>query len=267
MIFLIIKAIKAFLVNKILIIFFYERFHYFFLFFYLSRIWKQPFSSSSCHLPLQHWLGHHPTNLTSIQTTIWSTQYPTTPPRTSERNMYKCKRKFLERFHHFSGFSHIFMNIFFAFPTFRTSSPKKDIYYPSEPIEAECRVTGMPVPTVEWVHGTGSMNVSCPLKINFHAENSVNINRKIFFSQNNDFELNTIMEHSPSGIATVVARLIIKPHHVKPGTTKTFTCVGKSGAKIVKASSEFYLIKILIFLILELIPKFFREYFFIFLAF
>lgn len=156
---------------------------------------------------------------------------------------------------------------FFAFPTFRTSSPKKDIYYPSEPIEAECRVTGMPVPTVEWVHGTGSMNVSCPLKINFHAENSVNINRKIFFSQNNDFELNTIMEHSPSGIATVVARLIIKPHHVKPGTTKTFTCVGKSGAKIVKASSEFYLIKILIFLILELIPKFFREYFFIFLAF
>lgn len=59
------------------------------------------------------------------------------------------------------------------------------------------------------------------------------------FSQNNDFEINTIVDQSPSGIATVVARLIIKPHHVKPGATKTFTCVGKSGAKIVKASSEF----------------------------
>lgn len=93
-----------------------------------------------------------------------------------------------------------------------TSSPKKDIYYPAEPIEAECRVTGMPVPTVEWVHGTGSMN-------------------------NNDFETNTILEHSPSGIATVVARLIIKPHHYKAGTTKTFTCVGKSGAKLVKEST------------------------------
>lgn len=46
------------------------------------------------------------------------------------------------------------------------------------------------------------------------------------------------MEHSPSGIATVVARLIIKPHHVKPGTTRTFTCVGRSGVKIVKASSK-----------------------------
>ncbi|CRK99358.1 CLUMA_CG012565, isoform B [Clunio marinus] len=93
-----------------------------------------------------------------------------------------------------------------------TSAPKKDIYFPSEPIEAECRVTGMPVPVVEWVHGTGSIN-------------------------NNDFEMNTIIDQSPSGIATVVARLIIKPHHVKPGTTRTFTCVGKSGAKVVKAST------------------------------
>jgi hypothetical protein len=42
----------------------------------------------------------------------------------------------------------------------RTSVPKKDIYYPAEPIEAECRVTGMPVPTVEWVHNSGSMHVS-----------------------------------------------------------------------------------------------------------
>lgn len=39
--------------------------------------------------------------------------------------------------------------------------PKKDIYFPSEPIEAECRVTGMPVPQVEWVHGSsGALTVS-----------------------------------------------------------------------------------------------------------
>lgn len=43
--------------------------------------------------------------------------------------------------------------------------PKKDIYYPEEPIEAECRVSGYPVPTVEWVHGTGSINVSETLRI------------------------------------------------------------------------------------------------------
>jgi hypothetical protein len=42
----------------------------------------------------------------------------------------------------------------------RSEMPKKDIYYPDEPIEAECRVSGYPVPTVEWVHGTGSINVS-----------------------------------------------------------------------------------------------------------
>ena len=38
--------------------------------------------------------------------------------------------------------------------------PKKDIYYPEEAIEAECHVSGYPVPSVEWVHGTGSINVS-----------------------------------------------------------------------------------------------------------
>lgn len=67
----------------------------------------------------------------------------------------------------------------------------------------------------------------------------MNFNGKFsfFFLQNNDFETNTIFEHG-SGIATVVARLIIKPHHVKAGTSKTFTCVGKSGAKTVKASSK-----------------------------
>jgi hypothetical protein len=42
----------------------------------------------------------------------------------------------------------------------RTHFPNKDIYYPNEPIEAECRATGMPLPTVEWVHGTGSFIVS-----------------------------------------------------------------------------------------------------------
>ena len=42
----------------------------------------------------------------------------------------------------------------------RSEMPKKDIYYPDEPIEAECRVSGYPVPTVEWVHGTGSRSVS-----------------------------------------------------------------------------------------------------------
>lgn len=46
-----------------------------------------------------------------------------------------------------------------------------------------------------------------------------------------------IMERSPSGIATVVAKLIIKPHHVQSGTKRTYTCVGKSGGKIVKAST------------------------------
>lgn len=47
-----------------------------------------------------------------------------------------------------------------------------------------------------------------------------------------------IMERSPSGIATVVAKLIIKPHHMpQSGTKRTYTCVGKSGGKIVKAST------------------------------
>ena len=46
------------------------------------------------------------------------------------------------------------------------------------------------------------------------------------------------MERSPSGIATVVAKLIIKPHHIpQSGTKRTYTCVGKSGGKIVKAST------------------------------
>lgn len=46
-----------------------------------------------------------------------------------------------------------------------------------------------------------------------------------------------IMEKSPSGIATVVAKLIVKPHHIQSGTKRTYTCVGKSGGKIVKAST------------------------------
>jgi hypothetical protein len=46
------------------------------------------------------------------------------------------------------------------------------------------------------------------------------------------------MEKSPTGIATVVARLIIKPHHIPAsGTKRTYTCVGKSGGKVVKAST------------------------------
>ena len=45
------------------------------------------------------------------------------------------------------------------------------------------------------------------------------------------------MERSPSGIATVVAKLIVKPHHAKSGTKRTYTCVGKSGGKVVKAST------------------------------
>lgn len=93
-----------------------------------------------------------------------------------------------------------------------TSAPKENINYPAEPIEAECRVSGMPVPTVEWVHGTA-------------------------LKEDHDFESNSIVETSASGMATVVARLIIKPHHYKPGTTRTFTCVGRSGAKVVKAST------------------------------
>lgn len=115
----------------------------------------------------------------------------------------------------------------------RTSVPKKDIYYPAEPIEAECRVTGMPVPTVEWVHNSGSMHVSF---LRQFASDQILIGN--LRQQSSDFETNSIMERSPSGIATVVARLIIKPHHVKPGTSRTFTCVGKSGANIVKASSK-----------------------------
>lgn len=61
---------------------------------------------------------------------------------------------------------------------------------------------------------------------------------KFFRPQNHDFDSNTIMERSPSGIATVVAKLIIKPHHVKPGTSRTYTCVGRSGMKVVKATSK-----------------------------
>lgn len=48
------------------------------------------------------------------------------------------------------------------------------------------------------------------------------------------------MEKSPSGIATVVARLIVKPHHIPEHGTKrtsTYTCVGRSGGKAVHASS------------------------------
>lgn len=60
----------------------------------------------------------------------------------------------------------------------------------------------------------------------------------IFRSQSDDFETNLIIEKSPSGIATVVAKLIVKPSHIpQSGTKRTYTCVGKSGGKIVKAST------------------------------
>lgn len=123
----------------------------------------------------------------------------------------------------------------YIFFSSRISAPKENIYFPSEPIEAECRVSGTPVPTVEWVLGSGSIDVSF---INERHE-VMNLNEIFLFCQNNDFETNTIMEQSPTGIATVVARLIIKPHHVRAGTKRTYTCVGKSGAKVVKASSKF----------------------------
>lgn len=46
------------------------------------------------------------------------------------------------------------------------------------------------------------------------------------------------MEKSPSGIATVVAKLIVRPHHIPAsGSKRTYTCVGKSGGKIAKAST------------------------------
>lgn len=53
---------------------------------------------------------------------------------------------------------------FYIIQFYRTSAPKADIYYPAEPIEAECRVTGMPVPTVEWVHGSAFKEVSLEIK-------------------------------------------------------------------------------------------------------
>lgn len=46
------------------------------------------------------------------------------------------------------------------------------------------------------------------------------------------------MEKSPSGIATVVAKLIVRPNHIPSSATKrTYTCVGRSGGKIAKAST------------------------------
>lgn len=130
-------------------------------------------------------------------------------------------------------FSHL---IFSLQPLNRSSAPKKDIYYPSEPIEAECKVTGMPTPQVEWVHNSGSIDVSIFIHENFLGR--LIHEYKLSRSQNHDFDSNTIMERSPSGIATVVAKLIIKPHHVKPGTSRTYTCVGRSGMKVVKATSK-----------------------------
>lgn len=53
-----------------------------------------------------------------------------------------------------------FKNDKFIFFFTRTSAPKENIYYPAEPIEAECRVSGMPVPTVEWMHGSALKEVS-----------------------------------------------------------------------------------------------------------
>lgn len=94
----------------------------------------------------------------------------------------------------------------------------------------------MPAPTVEWVHNSGSIDVSIFIHENFLGRRLHEF--KLSRSQNHDFDSNTIMERSPSGIATVVARLIIKPHHVKPGTSRTFTCVGRSGVKVVKATSK-----------------------------
>lgn len=121
------------------------------------------------------------------------------------------------------------------FQLYRSSLPKKDIYFPLEPIEAECKVFGMPVPVVEWVHNSRVIHV-----IFFTIIKCYKFKLKILPAQNNDFEISTSMNHC-SGVATVVARLIIKPHHVKPGTIKTFTCVGRSGSRTVKASSnEFF---------------------------
>lgn len=46
------------------------------------------------------------------------------------------------------------------------------------------------------------------------------------------------MEKSPSGIATVVAKLIVRPQHIpQNGAKRTFTCVGRSGGKVAKAST------------------------------
>lgn len=60
----------------------------------------------------------------------------------------------------------------------------------------------------------------------------------IFNSQNDDFETNTIMEKSPTGFGEVVAKLIVHPHHIPAsGTKRTYTCVAKSGGRIVKAST------------------------------
>lgn len=117
---------------------------------------------------------------------------------------------------------------------FRTHFPNKDIYFPLEPIEAECRATGMPVPTIEWVHGTGSFNVSFLSKLICSVFDKINY----FHLQNDDFETNTIMDKSPTGLGEVVAKLIVHPHHIpSSGSKRTYTCVAKSGGKIVKAST------------------------------
>lgn len=68
--------------------------------------------------------------------------------------MLKCKWKFHQKIS--NKFSFIF---YFNFKN-RTQAPKKDIYYPQESIQAECKVTGMPIPIVEWVQGTEMRDVS-----------------------------------------------------------------------------------------------------------
>lgn len=158
-------------------------------------------------------------------------RYPKRATRTSEPNIFKCELEIVvENFI-------IFLNVFLFLFHQNIIAEKRHLFSIGEDwgrmscdgnAGADSRV-GARI----WIH-------ECKFYPCFVID--MNLNRKFFVScciQNNDFETNTIMEHSPSGIATVVARLIVKAHHYKPGTTRTYTCVGKSGARIVKESSKF----------------------------
>ncbi|XP_055911856.1 neural/ectodermal development factor IMP-L2 isoform X1 [Eupeodes corollae] len=81
------------------------------------------------------------------------------------------------------------------------------------PVEIVCEIGGSPAPTIQWVAGHESL------------------------PEMDSFEMNTLIESSPSEIVNVRSVHVIDHILSEP---KVFTCVGRSGSKIVYGSTTVY---------------------------